>query len=298
MADTLIIGGKTYSNVTGIKATDDNEIIQIYSKGGGGTDVEDSIITRTISGSYTNSRVTKVGRYAFASCYNLTTVSFPACTLIGDSAFWSCKSLTTASFPVCTSIGSSAFYGCDKLATISFPVCTNISMYAFQYCYSLTAVNFPACTSMGDYTFSNCSNLTTASFPVCTSIGNLAFRYCSKLTTVSFPVCTTIGTGAFQACRTLSTISFSVCTLINGTNNFSSCYNLLSVYFLGSSVPILSNSNAFTSTPIAGYTTSTGGVYGSIYVRASLLTEFQTATNWTYFSSRMVGLTDAQIAAL
>jgi hypothetical protein len=49
------------------------------------------------------------------------------------------------------------------------------------------------------------------------------------------------------------------------------------------------NSNAFASTPIGGYSTSTG-TYGSIYVPASLLTSYQTATNWTYFSSRFVGV--------
>jgi hypothetical protein len=45
------------------------------------------------------------------------------------------------------------------------------------------------------------------------------------------------------------------------------------------SVPTLRYSNAFSSTPIAGYTTSTGGIYGSIYVPASLYESFKTATN-------------------
>jgi hypothetical protein len=59
---------------------------------------------------------------------------------------------------------------------------------------------------------------------------------------------------------------------------------------MGSSVCKLSHSNAFTSTPIGGYSAS-AGTYGSIYVPASLLTAYKTATNWTYFSSRFVGVT-------
>lgn len=55
------------------------------------------------------------------------------------------------------------------------------------------------------------------------------------------------------------------------------------------SVASLAHSNAFSSTPIAGYSASTGQV-GSIYVPASLLTTYQSKTNWTYFSSRFVGV--------
>ena len=99
-------------------------------------------------------------------------------------------------------------------------------------------------------------------------------------------------------CEKLSTASFPKCTKLAGQSIFAKCYKLLSLYLLGSDVVTLSNSNTFSSTPIAGYTASTGGVYGSIFVRASLLTAFQSATNWAYFSSRMVGLTDEEIAAL
>ena len=119
---------------------------------------------------------------------------------------------------------------------------------------------------MGSYAFYECYSLTTASFPKVTSIGGYAFCYCGRLTTVSFPKVTTIGGYAFNR-----------------------CYNLKSLYLTGSSLCKLSNSNAFTSTPIGGYSTS-AGTYGSIYVPASLLNSYKTATNWTYFSSRFVGI--------
>ena len=159
-----------------------SEVTVSVSGGGGGHEDEDGIITRTISGTYTNSRVTEIGRHAFANCSSLTTISFPVCTTLDVCAFFYCSRLTSAIFSACTYISTSVFYSCYSLTTISFPVCITVS-----------------------------SN---------------AFADCRKLTTVSFPSCSRIGSVAF-----------------------SKCYTLLSAYFLGSSVPTLSNSNAFTSTP-------------------------------------------------
>jgi hypothetical protein len=158
-----IVSGKSIFGVTGTA-----------SAGGGSADtsVEDGIITRTISGAYTNDRVTSIGDYAFYSCPKLTTVSFPACTAIGNCAFSSCSSLTTISFPVCTTIGSYAFRQCSSLTTVSFPACTTINYGAFSSCSSLTSVNFPMCTYIGSYAFASCSSLTSVNFPRCTYIGS------------------------------------------------------------------------------------------------------------------------------
>lgn len=238
---------------------------------GGGSEgdinVEDGLITRTIS-NCTNSRVSNIGSGTFESCYRLISVNFPKCTTIDYRAFFGCSSLITASFPVCTTIGHNAFTWCYSLTTLSFPACTFISTNAFWSCRSLTSVNFPVCTTINSSAFNQCSNLTSVSFPACTTINNHAFDSCSKLTTISFPMCTTIGNSAFFK-----------------------CYNLKSLYLTNSVVCTLSHSNAFTSTPIGGYSNVTG-TYGSIYVPASLLTSYQTATNWTYFRSRFVAFDD------
>lgn len=160
---------------------------------------------------------------------------------------------------------------------------------AFAYCTNLTTVSFPSCTSIGNYAFQLCTRLTTASFPLCKSIGSSAFAYCYSLTTVSFPSCTSIGLSAFAYCSSLITANFPSCTSI-GANAFNRCYNLLSLYLTGSSIVNLSNPNTFTSSPIAGYTTSTGGVYGSIFVPSSLYSTYIASTNWAYFSSRFVSV--------
>ena len=204
---------------------------------------------------------TSIGNSAFQYCYNLTSVNFPACTYIGYGAFGSCSALTSINFPACASIGSFAFHGCRSLASVSFPVCTSIGSYAFAYCNNLTSVSFPACTSIGSYAFYVCSNLTSVSFPVCTNIYSNAFAYCNNLTSVSFPACTSIGGSAFYSCRTLSSLTLGASTVCT-----------------------LQNSNAFTSTPYAGYSAYFSGT-PYIYVPASLISAYQSATNWTYFSS-------------
>ena len=230
-----------------------------------------------------------IGSYAFNSCVNLTTASFPACTSINAFAFNKCFNLTTASFPACTSISSYAFASCSSLTTVSFPDCINIGSYAFYLCVSLKTVSFPACTIIGSSTFYSCSSLQTVSFPACMSIRSYAFAFCSSITTVSFPSCTNINGYAFNKCVNLTTASFPSCRTIDSFV-FNGCLKLLSLYLTGSIVVSLRNSTAFTSTPIAGYTAQTGGVYGSIYVPSSLLASYQSATNWTYFSNRLVGV--------
>lgn len=299
-----------------------NNITIEYTKSGGGQsgggDSLASLIQRTIT-SASDSTITTIGSYAFADCSKLINISFPQCTTIGSYAFMACHSLTIASFPACTTIGSSAFLGCNNLITASFPSCTFINSHAFIGCYSLnniffpqcsaiygnafyscenlTTASFPLCTTIGSYVFRGCINLTTLSFPLCTSISDFTFASCNKLLTAVFPSCTTISTCAFQSCQSLTMVSFPMCARIS-SSAFRNCYNLLSFYVLTSSVPTLASTNVFSSTPIWNYTTSTGGEYGSIFVKASMLSAFQTATNWSVYSARMVGLTDAQIAAL
>ena len=258
-----------------------------YEGSGGSTDVEDGFITRTLT-SYINDRVTTIGSGAFCSCHSLTTVSFPAATTIGNNAFHNCTKLTTVSFPAATTISISAFGYCRSLTTVSFPAATSIGDNAFFNCSKLTTISFPAVTTISGGAFNMCSGLTTVSFPAATTIGSSAFYNCMKLTTVSFPAATTISSIAFFMCSGLTTVSFPAATSI-GSSAFGRCYNLTSLYLTGSSLCKLSNSNAFTSTPIGGYSNS-AGTYGSIYVPASLLTSYKAATNWTYFSSRFVGV--------
>ena len=264
-----------------------------------------------------------VGSYAFASCYRLQTVSMPEARTIGSYAFQSCSSLAAAIFPSVSTVYQYAFTSCSNLSSISFPICSSIGMGAFACCYNIARVaneEFPALTSLGNYrfrscskltnvnlsriafvgayTFGNCSSLTTVNMPSLTSIGTSAFYSCWELVDISFPLVSQISSAAFRSCTKLSTLVLPVINKISGST-FWGCSNLLSLYLLNtSSVVNLVATNAFGGTPISDYTTSTGGVYGSIFVPANLYNSYITSTNWSVYSSRFVSLTDAQISAI
>ena len=267
---------------------------------GGDTSIEDAFVTKTLT-TYTNDRITSIGdcafyycssltstsfpkvthigSNAFAYCSKLTSVNFPVCTSIGYSAFISCTKLTSVNFPVCTSIGDSAFCHCSSLTSVNFPVCTNVGDSAFYYCSSLTSISFPVCTNVGETAFYRCLNLISVSFPVCTNINGYALGYCTNLTSVNFPKVTHIGSNAFAYCSKLTSVSFPVCKNI-GSYVFRDCSSLASIYLGASSLCTLSNSNAFSSTAIWSNK-------GSIFVPASLLASYKSATNWAFFSARI-----------
>ena len=143
-------------------------------------------------------------------------------------------------------------------------------------------------TQIGHYAFAEC-NLLSAVFPACLSLESAVFESCKSLSGVSLPSCSVIGTWAFHACIGLSAVSLPACRAIH-SYAFSACRTLLSLYLMGPSLCTLSGSQAFTNTPIAGVTASTGGVYGSIYVPLSLLSSYQAAANWSWFSDRFAGV--------
>lgn len=243
-----IVSGKSIFGVVGTATA---------GGGGGDTSVEDGLMARTLT-TCINDRVTTIGNCAFYSCTNLTDVSFPEVISIGDSAFYGCTKLISVSFPKATKIEWYAFGFCQNLTEVSFPMATGqIGTSAFYSCIVLTSVNFPKVTSVGNYAFHTCYRLTSVSFPIVTSIGNYAFYRCVDLTSVNFPKVTSIGNYAFN-----------------------SCTSLVSIYLGASRICTLANSNAFSKT---GITSSTG----SIFVRASLVNAYKSATNWTYFSNRI-----------
>lgn len=252
---------------------------------GGGSSVDDvskAIITRTIVEASDN-EIDTIGAYAFYGCSNLTTANFPAVTNIGINAFSNCSSLANINMSAAQTIGINAFGYCRSLTTVDFPAVTSIGNSAFFYCYNLNNISFPVCKSIGNSVFGNCSKLLTVSFPSATSIGGSAFNSCIRLTSVSFPVVASIGSYAFAYCYDLTTARFPEVTSI-GSNAFYYCNHLTRLYLAGSSICSLRNSNAFSNTQYAGDSSPFLGI-PCIYVPSSLIAAYQSATNWTYFSS-------------
>ena len=305
IGDDIVISGdnnliseniKNNISIFGISGTlnTDDEIIEHSNN-------ENAIIDGTIT-HYTNKRIENIGyeafcdcsylssvnfpkcksiaSYAFYSCTNLTSISFPKCESIDVAAFTFCSKLTEVNFPLCLSIGKSAFYECENLTKINFPKCTYINSYAFSYCGNLTSVVFPMCTSVGENIFS-CFSLISADFPICSRTGAFMFAGCFNLAHVNFPKCTYIDFYTFLNCN-LSTINLPVCTTLDAA--FIMCSRLSSIILGASQVCNLLTSNGFSSTPYTGYSDYFSGI-PYIYVPASLVSAYQSATNWVYFSS-------------
>lgn len=140
---------------------------------------------------------------------------------------------------------------------------TNIGMYAFAGCANLSTADFPAVTNIGIAAFGECTGLTTINFPVAASIYASAFAYCIGLTTINFPAAQSIDVVAFQSCTGLTAL------ILRNTEQ----------------VCTLSNTNAFTSTPIKSGT-------GYIYVPAALVDSYKAATNWTTYADQIRAIED------
>ena len=99
-------------------------------------------------------------------------------------------------------------------------------------------------------------NVQTVSLPNCLYVGYKGFCSCASLTTVNLPVCSSLHSAAFYSCTNLQTIYIGTAL---------------------STVATMEASNAL----------SYCSALQSIYVPASLVDAYKTATNWSYYSSKI-----------
>ena len=259
------------------------------------------------------SKVTSVGAYCFNTCSRLASVRMPDVEFIGEYAFARCSSLGKITgtayyleYNKLKNIGSNAFTSCtalkyiecsaletigmsafayDYIEKLSASKLTTVDAYAFAGVYKLSIINAPRLTSLGTGALTS-TGISIASFPYLTYAGGFAFRSCSSLQTVNLPMLSIIASSMFYNCYNLSVASFNNVSEIHA-DAFSNCSRLLSLYLLGSSV-VSFHGTAFRNTPISTNTSYTDGVYGSIYVPASLYEEY--LSSWGGYSSRIVSV--------
>lgn len=253
-------------SVTDAFGTYAQAITNLPSGGGGGTEIEDALVTRTISGTYYNNRVDRVGVHAFANNDGLSSVNLPNCTYVADYAFLACGNLLSINIPLCNFVGNNAFSNCYRLSSVNLPLCTSLMNSAFLNCDELQSISLPNCSYFGYGAFKRCSMLPSVNLPLCKSFskdlfGNCeTFAYCSALSIVKIPLCSDIGRFVFENCINLKEVylnSVSSVTTI-AINTFSGCSNLT-----------------------------------SIYVPASLVNAFKIAQYWSSISNKIVAYTGA-----
>lgn len=263
------------------------------------------IIERTIT-EISDDSITELGNCAFAYCQKLVTVNFPNVTSIGNNAFQECSKLTTLNAENVQTIGKHAFYRCSLFNTLNFPKLTSIGDYAFYITHIgiNDTLNFPNVTSIGKYAFYSCY-FYTANFPNVTSIGDYAFNRCVDLKTVNIPNVTTLN-GTFDTCSSLTDVGDLSQVVTISSNTFYYCIKLpkinlpsvtsiggsafkgcsvLTQVIIGTTNCTLSNTSAFTSTPIASGT-------GYIYVPDEAVETYKAATNWVEYASQIKGISE------
>ena len=156
--------------------------------------------------------VTSIGDRAFASCWQLVSVTFSGnIDSIGDSAFNNCDALENVTFSGnADSIGDYAFYSCDALESVTFSDDVgSIRGLAFYSCDALENVTFSGNVgNIEGHAFWNCDSLENVTFSG--NVGNIegyAFWNCDSLESIIFSGdVDSIGDNAFEGCDALKTI--------------------------------------------------------------------------------------------
>ena len=247
-----------------------------------------------------------ISQSCFSDCINLQSISAPVLNVVGTSAFYNCYNLTSVYLPSCTHVRSYAFENCFNLSVVSLPACTGIGSCAFKNC-SLTSIDLPECISIETSAFENCSlnsvilpklsllnsgvldntHIEFINIEGCGTVGSSALYNCTSLSSVILSSCTAIYEYAFGNCVKLSNIELTCSTSMGyiGKFAFYNCYSLSTITLGFNRVVSLNmmdynynNIDPFYGTYLRMYSD------GSIYVPASLVSAYKSATNWSLWS--------------
>jgi len=158
--------------------------------------------------------VTRIGKYAFSYCGNLTEITIPSGVQeIGGYAFERTHNLTQVKLPAgLQTIEGYAFYRSEGLQGIVIPnSVTTLGASVFSRCINLSQVTLSAgITKLERYTFYMCGSLTEVTVPdSVTTMGDQVFEGCSGLTVVTLSRhLGAIGKKSFSGCTALKDVYY------------------------------------------------------------------------------------------
>ncbi|MBQ8927406.1 MAG: leucine-rich repeat protein [Oscillospiraceae bacterium] len=211
--------------------------------------------------------VTRIGKFTFAECDSLTSITIPdSVTEIGYAAFIECHNLTTINIPdSVTLIDGLCFSECRNLLTITIPnSVTTFEGGVFRDCISLTSVTLPdSLTKIDNMTFMGCENLSSVIIPdSVTEIGTNAFSGMRSLNEITFPDSVTrIGDYAFDGCTSLTSVTIPDSVEVIENCAFYKCTGLTSAFIPASVTTIAAAFSECPNVTIYGYTGTTAEQY-------------------------------------
>lgn len=137
-------------------------------------------------------------------------------------------------------------------------------------------------THLGAYALSG-TNLTSLNLPALATIAGYAFYEC-QLAYLTLPSLTEIPYNGFRQYKGLVTADLPALKKI-GSNGLYQCTNLTSLILRSSTLCTIASGSVLTGSKIINGT-------GYIYVPSSLLSQYQSATNWSAYAAQFRALED------
>lgn len=278
---------------------------------------EAAILGGTISGSYTNSKVTNLKMYSLYNCPNLEEIHFPNCLTVEPYAAamdaGSSGGLQVVDLPLVETIQNDAFAHLPNLEEVNAPSLKTVESGVFRSDTALKRLYAPNLTEVQTSAFNTCSSLSDATLGPLKTVGNYGFAYCNSLpqSDVPFGSLETVGTYGFRECKAFVNITapklgyigngaFNTCTNLErfdlgggltetpttgiGSNAFSGCkkINHFVIRYTGGVYPLAGNT-AFGSTNSTPLAPSGAGYF---YFPRDLVASYKTATNWKAWSNK------------
>ena len=174
-----------------------------------------------------------------------------------------------------------AFFGSGlkKATPENFPKVKTLTGSVFRTS-KVTEVDFPLVTGSTSDLY-GCKQLVRANFPNATTLGSL--NLCSALTELNAPLVKAVGGNVLRGCSVLPKVDFHKVTSL-GNFAMADSPKLVTVIIRTPTVATMSNTNAL------GGQFKTGAGY--IYVPATLVESYKSATNWSTFAEHIRAIED------
>ena len=273
LAYTLINGGTAYS-VSGIGTCTDTDLnIPPEHDGLPVTEIgymafrgNSSIISITLP-----PNVTSIGNFAFNNCSEITILSMRGISInISSGSFINCSSLSTIYY------AGTADDWCNVVGITNLMNVNSLTKYLYINNQLITTAIITTVTNIPSNTFRGCASLTSLIMGnSVTRIDNNAFEHCSGLSNVLFShTITTIGGYAFRNCN-LNTVNLGKNIINIGDFAFNNCRNLIN-FRIATNIPPSISSGTFINVP-----------FQVIYVPASSVEAYKTASGWSSYASKI-----------